>query len=322
MWKEKTDSVHVSSSSATHWVSLPASSWLFVPPCRIEDIRFRKRWVKINKLKTDIFTNEVEIHSPSRQNMLSFHSFLHSENLSKLSMFSITVEALSHGNTSISLLFWSSSFLLQSISVNFQIWTCQLMPVSCSDASMDNKHVFGCARNRTERKKKKGERERESPSIHWAHFTRLNNSPLTEWGSGRVTRWCHDSHCQTTEADTHLVCEGVLCGFACECVCLWMCICILQRLLKSGALRSMHREGQDAGFVEQSRPHCVALRSLCVLSNDLVSWMGNRPFVGEALKKRGAISMHPPFRPLCSTYSLGGLSLVSQTTEDCKVSQS
>ena len=162
MWKEKTDSVHVSSSSAIHWVSLPASSWLFVPPCRIEDIRFWKRWVKINKLKTDIFTNEVEIHSPSRQNMLSFHSFLHSENLSKLSMFSITVEALSHGNTSISLLFWSSSFLLQSISVNFQIWTCQLMPVSCSDASMDNKHVFGCARNRTKRKKRRG-RERENP---------------------------------------------------------------------------------------------------------------------------------------------------------------
>lgn len=32
--------------------------------------------------------------------------------------------------------------------------------------------------------------------------------------------------------------------------------------------------------------------------------------------------MHPPFRPLCSTYSLGGLSLVSYTTEDYKTSHS
>lgn len=50
--------------------------------------------------------------------------------------------------------------------------------------------------------------------------------------------------------------------------------------------------------------------------------MGNRPFVGETLKKRGAVSMHPSFRALCSTYSLGGLSSVSQTTEDYKVSRS
>lgn len=63
-------------------------------------------------------------------------------------------------------------------------------------------------------------------------------------------------------------------------------------------------------------PHCVALRSSCVLSNDLVSWMGNRPFVGETLKERRAISMHPSFRLLCSTDSLGGLCLVSWTTQD------
>lgn len=96
---------------------------------------------------------------------------------------------------------------------------CQLMPVSCSDASMDNKHVFGCARNSTKRKKKKGERERESPSIHWAHFTRLNNSPpdwMGKWEGDTMMSWFPLSNHRSRHA------PRVRRGFMW--VCMWMCL--------------------------------------------------------------------------------------------------
>lgn len=123
--------------------------------------------------------------------------------------------------------------------------------------------------------------------------------PLTNY-------WAHPCACVT-------VCEISMCMWAFMSVYLFLDV----HMLPAETTELRHREVfAEACCAEWSCPHCVALRSSCVLSNDLVSWMGNRPFVGETLKKRGAISMHPSFRLLCSTDSLGGLCLVSWTAQD------
>lgn len=48
-------------------------------------------------------------------------------------------------------------------------------------------------------------------------------------------------------------------------------------------------------FCSKTPPHRVALRSPCVLSNDLVKWMGNRPFVVRTLKKTESRLNASPF---------------------------
>lgn len=158
------------------------------------------------------------------------------------------------------ILHWSSSS--QFTSIKF-LWTTNLVCVNANLLPVKQSHKLTNTNTNTHthshrclysqharvwlcffkkiRRKRRRERGRTPPVFIELTFSRLNNSAVTEWRGGRGTRWCHDSHCQTTETDTHFerVCLCVLkgfylraCEFACECFCLWMCICILQRLFK------------------------------------------------------------------------------------------
>lgn len=209
-------------------------------------------------------------------------------------MFSITMEFLSHGNSSVLIFHWPSSFSLESISLKFQCATD--LKAHCLSKPT---HIYPQHAHAQENAIKRKEREREKfSSIHWAHSRKLNNTALTGEGGGKVAQWCHDSHCQTTETDTNpaYVWE-ILCEFACECICFWVCLHIPQRVLKCvWAVERFAQRGRTLVCWTSPPPLCGLEVPVSILSNDLVSWMGNRPFVGNSLKKRGAVSMHTSFR--------------------------
>lgn len=137
-------------------------------------------------------TYRVERSSSSRQNMLSFLSFLYLEKSLEVSMFSITMEILSqhlHTETSLFQQYLTGEYYSK-------IWFV-FVPTHClsNNHTKYPPHTRVCLCLEETKREKEGSRAK-SPSIHWASFRGLNNR----------TRWCHDSHCQTTETDTHHVC--------------------------------------------------------------------------------------------------------------------
>lgn len=153
------------------------------------------------------------------------------------------------------------------------------------------------------------------PGIHWAHSRRLNHSALSEEKGGKGAWWCNDSHCQTSGTQLSLT---RTCLTDLMWVCMWMFLCLRMRIRPTGANKvSLCTEsGGTLVLLDCLFPLCGLEVPVSEFSDDLVSWMGNRPFVGETVGKKGrAISMQTSISPLHPTCSFGGLSLVSQTAK-------
>lgn len=98
MWKWRTDSVYL--CYILHLFSLFTlllpPYWLFVVP-----LIMRKLESALYELTLTSWNLTSSRNSSSRQNMLSFHSFLHLEKSQKVSMFSVMMKVLRLSNTSI-----------------------------------------------------------------------------------------------------------------------------------------------------------------------------------------------------------------------------